>query len=483
MGFGVFGKTNRVKYWVGPCRVFVLASVAAYVEASPSTKFMARKPCFYLERPRPGKDCLILLRFVWSGRTVQISTSEFVQTEHWDSTTQRVTDKYCRLRPDYLEVNRILDKLDQFTRRTYNEYRRDHRLLELTPASMKGMIASQIYGADYIAQKQDSTVASYYRTYVNQREEAGNLSRQTEKSDRVAMQHFCRFSEIQAHPPRFKDVTLGLFERYRDHFWQQEEERADSTIYKYLRKLKQVCLHAAATGDHELGSDVRSVHLSSHLRLSAQAMDTLALYDEELVHLAAFEWPGHPSHLEVRDLFIAGCCTGLRVNRWPQISAANIIILKGQRMLSLFTQKGTRKKVVIPLRPMLERIGERYDWNLPKHSPVMINRYIKEVCQAAGMSDEVELARNVRGRSVLQRYRKYELITSHTARRSFATNAHAAGIHLDDIQAMTGHSDRKTLLHYIKEDAERRATRLKALPYYTDTNAPSTQKPKTSVSA
>ncbi len=424
-----------------------------------------------------------MLRFVWSGQRVQVSTSEYVQPEHWDGSSQRVLDKWCRRRPDYLEVNRILDQLDQFVRRTYNEYRRDHRLLELTPSVMKGMITAQIYGAEYISQKRTTTVAEYYRTYITQRERTGNLSRQTEKSDRVAMEHFCRFSESLPTAPKFEDVTLGLFERYRDFFWQQDEERTDSTIYKILRKLKQVCLHAAASGDHELGSDVRSVHLKSHLRLSAQAMDTLALYDEELEHLAAFDWPGHKSHLEVRDLFIAGCCTGLRVNRWPQISAANIIILKGQRMLSLFTQKGTRKKVVIPLRPMLERIGERYDWNLPQHSPVMINRYIKEVCQAAGMSDEVELARNVRGRSVLQRYRKYELITSHTARRSFATNAHAAGIHLDDIQAMTGHSDRKTLLHYIKEDAERRATRLKALPYYTDTNAPSTQKPKTSVSA
>ena len=443
---------------------------------------MAKKARFYLRHPRPEKDSLIMLRFSYRGQLVQCSTSEYVSPEHWDNKEQRVADKWCRRRSDYLEVNRILDDLDQFVRRTYNTYRRDHRLQDLSVDRFKELIRRRVFGAEYLTTELSSpqTVAEYYESYIKQREKAGNLSQQTEKSDRSAMEWFCRFDKSQSSPTRFEDVNLALFERYRDYFWNLPEERTDSTIYKLLRKFKQVCLHAAAAGNVELGSDVRSIRLKSHLRLSPQAMDTIALYDEELEHLAAFDWPGHESQMEARDLFIAGACTGLRVNRWPQINADNIIERDGQRMLSLFTQKGTRKKVVLPLHPMLERIGEQYNWKLPQHGPVMINRYIKEICEAAGMTQIIELARNVRGRSVVQRYQKFELISTHTARRSFATNAHAAGIHLDDIQAMTGHSDRKTLLHYIKEDAERRAARLKALPYYTDSNASSSQSsPKT----
>ena len=446
---------------------------------------MARKARFYLQRPRPKKETLILLRFSYNGQILQCSTAEHVLPEHWNTKDQRVQDKWCQRRSDYLEVNRVLDDLDQFVRRTYNTYRRDHRLQDLSPELFKELVKRRIFGNEYVVEIMDATptVADYYRTYIAQREKTGNLSRQTEKSDRSAMEWFCRFDETQPSPTKFEDINLGLFERYRDYFWNLPEERTDSTIYKLLRKFKQVCLHAAAAGNVELGSDVRSIRLKSHLRLSPQAMDTIALYDEELEHLAAFNWPGHEAQMEARDLFIAGACTGLRVNRWPQINADNLIERNGKRMLSLFTQKGTRKKVVLPLHPMLERIGERYDWQLPQHSPVMINRYIKEICEAAGMTQTIELARNVRGRSVVQTYRKYELISTHTARRSFATNAHAAGIHLDDIQAMTGHSDRKTLLHYIKEDAERRAARLKALPYYTDTNAKPSQTSSKTLSA
>ena len=115
---------------------------------------------------------------------------------------------------------------------------------------------------------------------------------------------------------------------------------------------------------------------------------------------------------------------------------------------------------------MLERVGKRYNWNLLKHSPTIIDRQFKEVCLAADIKETIEMAGNVRGHLVLQRFKKYEFITTHTARRSLATNAHAAGIHMDDIQSRAGQSDRKTLLHYIKEDVDRRAARRNALPYY-----------------
>ena len=446
--------------------MFVLASAPGYVWGESYTSpDMPHRVRYYLERPKPDVPALILLRFTYRGHTVQVSTQEYAHGKDWDRRSQRVKDGSVRRNPGYLEVNRVLDDLDQYTRLQYNIYRRDHRLADLTPDRLKGMLQAKIMGTEYMQSLHEPTVAEYYDSFLRERERIGNLSTATEASDRMARDWFQKFDAQRRRPTRFADVNLGLFEEYRDYFWSLGDARSDNTIHKRLRQFKQLCLHAAANG-YALGGDIRAVQLKSQLRLSAQAMDTIALYEEELEHLAAFDYDGTEIHRECRDLFIAGCCTGLRVNRWPQIDRSNLIERDGHRMLALFTQKGKRKRIVLPLSPMLERIGERYDWKLPKHSPVIINRYIKEVCRAAGMTDKIELARNVRGRSVVQTYAKYELITTHTARRSFATNAHAAGIHLDDIQAMTGHSDRKTLLHYIKEDAERRASRLKALPYY-----------------
>ena len=442
--------------------MFVLLCGPAYVAAEQIQTFkMPHRVRYYLERPKPDIPALIMLRFSYRSQTVQTSTQEYVLPAHWDRRSQRVLDGWVRRRPAYLEVNRVLDDLDQYTRLQYNIYRRDYRLAELTPEVLKGMLQAKIMGEEYVQALKEPTVAEYYNQFITERERTGNLTTATERSDSVARDWFVKFDQQRPRPTRFADVNLGLFEEYRDYFWNLGDGRSDNTVHKTLRKFKQLCLHAAAHG-YTLGADIHAVQLGSHLRLSSQAMDTIALYEEELEQLAQLNLPDHPTHMEVRDLFIAGCCTGLRVNRWPQIDRSNIIERQGGRMLRLFTQKGSRKKVVIPLSPMLEQVGERYDWKLPHHHRHTINRYIKEVCKAAGMTETIELARNVRGRSVLQRFKKYELITTHTARRSFATNAHAAGVHLDDIQAMTGHADRKTLLHYIKEDAERRAAQIAA---------------------
>ena len=50
-----------------------------------------------------------------------------------------------------------------------------------------------------------------------------------------------------------------------------------------------------------------------------------------------------------------------------------------------------------------------------------------------------------------------DLISSHTARRSFATNAYAAGIPLPSIMAVTGHSSEKNLRIYLKLSRQEKA--------------------------
>lgn len=50
-----------------------------------------------------------------------------------------------------------------------------------------------------------------------------------------------------------------------------------------------------------------------------------------------------------------------------------------------------------------------------------------------------------------------DLISTHTARRSFATNAYAAKVPISSIMAITGHSSEKTLRRYLKQQAEDKA--------------------------
>jgi integrase len=63
---------------------------------------------------------------------------------------------------------------------------------------------------------------------------------------------------------------------------------------------------------------------------------------------------------------------------------------------------------------------------------------------------EIEIRQQINGSATLVKIPKYQLISTHTARRSFATNQYKAGVPSITIMAITGHKTEKVFLNYIK---------------------------------
>ena len=59
-----------------------------------------------------------------------------------------------------------------------------------------------------------------------------------------------------------------------------------------------------------------------------------------------------------------------------------------------------------------------------------------------------------------KKYPKYELISSHTARRSFCTNAYKDNIPTLAIMAISGHKTEQAFLKYIKADSKEHAEKV-----------------------
>lgn len=451
-----------------------LAPVAAPV--GPATLYLSPqlkkkivvKARYELNRPIRTGEAGIILVLQFNKQRTRCMTGEYVLPDHWDKKRHRVADRYLDQFPDYLETNRVLDDLDQLLRRNYNQHRRALTLDQFTPDVIKSLVAERVRGVTPTSEAQ--TILAYYKRNLDERARSGNLSASTLNGERSTYRHFERFDAEQPRRFVFADASLSLFERFRDYLW-AAGVNADSSVHKNLRRFRQVLLHAEASGI-ETGGAIKSISLKSQLGLSSQAMDTIALNEDDLQTLADLPLLGRLHLRRARDLFLCGCYTGLRVNQWGEISKDNLIEQDGVKMLQLFTTKGRRRSITIPVHPVLLSIFEYHDYILPPVPPPhRLNKYLKELCRVAGFTDTVELARNVRGRSVLQTFERWELVTSHTARRSFATNAHAAGLPLDDIQALTGHADRKTLEHYIKEDGRHRAARLSRSGWFSDKNS------------
>ena len=108
--------------------------------------------------------------------------------------------------------------------------------------------------------------------------------------------------------------------------------------------------------------------------------------------------------------------------------------------------------MAIPCSTQLLEILKKYDFQMPHLEDQVINRYLKDLCKAAGIDDMVEIEETKGGTPKKVWKPKYDLVHTHTARRTGATLMYLSGMDVYDIMKITGHSSPVMLKKYIKAD-------------------------------
>ena len=193
-------------------------------------------------------------------------------------------------------------------------------------------------------------------------------------------------------------------------------------------------------------------------------IDNCYLDENELQALADLDLSDNPHLDRVRDQFLLLAWTGCRYSDLGKLTRKYIVNEDGDNCFKLEQQK-TGAKVVIPILPPIVPILEKYDYQPPRPiSNQRFNDYIKEVARMAGLDEEVAVSHTqqqkgefVPGR-VETRRAKWQAVTAHSARRSFATNMYKRGFPTLAIMAITGHKTEKSFLTYIKVSEAENAT-------------------------
>lgn len=336
------------------------------------------------------------------------------------------------------------------------------------------------------AEKAKITLVQFIDKYVTeiksgarQTEKGTNFSPNTVRSVKQALVQFQRFCKYKKTEYNFGDIDMQFYHDFTSYLKTEIKDRKGNvlkeaynvnTTGKCIRTLKNILSIAESEGLHS-----NSIWKDKKFKGTRIETDSIYLTREDLDKIMKADLSKYGvGHDQARDIFMVGVWTAQRVSDYNYISKEQIYthtkrwiedvpdpenpgktkaeIRTKEIMYISLIQKKTGAQVSIPVSSELKGILEKYDYSLPHLEDQVINRYLKDICKEAGLTESVEILETKGGTPVRNRYPKWDLVHTHTARRTGATLMYLSGMDLYDIMKITGHTTPVMLKKYIKAD-------------------------------
>ena len=373
---------------------------------------------------RKKSKTYILLSITYDGKRLQTSINEKIKEENWHKKKQRLKSSCA----DAFNVNSYLEKIENTAKDIYYKFKMDG--FSPTTKQLKEKIFEKINGVnttlnfysfveEFIKRsentKKPSTIKDYIYT-INDLKVFEKLNRRRIDWDTLDMQFY---DEYVAYQFNVKGNSHNLFG-------------------KRIKIIKTFLNDATNRGNN--------IHLMyKGFKVPEKESDNIYLTEDEIMKMYKLNLSDNVRLERVRDLFVVGCRTGLRHSDLVKIRKEDVS-KEGIKFKAEKTET-TLNTVIIE---ETQEILEKYNYELPKIKRTNLNKYIKEIGELAGIDEITYKDTYKSGKPVSIKMKKYKRISSHTARRSFATNMHKRGYPNYYIMQITGHKKESDFLNYIK---------------------------------
>lgn len=215
---------------------------------------------------------------------------------------------------------------------------------------------------------------------------------------------------------------------------------SNNTTGKYITSLKLMLREA-----RKIGAEVKTDF--EEYKVPSAPVDFVYLTSEELENLMMVDLSGDRELEHARNTFLFQCGSGLRYSdilglEWENIIGDNI---------ELVTQK-TRQFLKIPLNRFTREVLKR-NREMPKpvvaYANASQNRMLKKVSKTLGMTERKVITRYYGSKREDSMVSKWQLVCTHTARRTFIILALERGMRPEVVMKITGHKKLSTLQRYI----------------------------------
>ncbi len=402
---------------------------------------------FILKEPNSKEDTLIYLFYNFNKQRLKYSFGQKVNPKYWNFEKQRV--KETKSFPEHVEFNSMLNNVETAINNIYRKLVNDN--IVPTPQLLKENLNATLANKQTV--KNVVTLFEFIEELIkNSTKKAGTIIHY-KQTYRILKE----FSTSIKKTISFDDINLDFYESFLKYL--HNRGYAVNTISGYIKNIK-VFMNEAF--DRRLTNNIE--YKSKRFKKVSETTDKIYLNLNEIDKLYSLDLSNNKKLEKVRDLFIIGCYTGLRFSDLKQITPNNFI--NNGTQLKVKTEK-TGEFVVIPLHKTVKEIVQKYENSIPDVlSNQKMNEYIKEVAKLAELNERISISITKGGEKQSDVFEKWQLVTTHTARRSFATNMYLLDIPTISIMKITGHRTEKAFLLYIKITQEENANKLLNHPFF-----------------
>lgn len=268
------------------------------------------------------------------------------------------------------------------------------------------------------------------------------------KATRQTLYHFKTFKEFMGKlEPTFDDVDYNFYIKFLS--WLQKKGYKTNMQGLFIRSLKAVMNEAYKR-------ELHNNRAFQSFEKPTEQVTTVALTMAEVDMIYNAELSG--SLEKARDLFIIGCYTGMRFSDYSRLTAED-----AEKEFIVKIQQKTKNEVCVPIHPRVRTILRKWDGS-PNVSQQKVNLYIKTICAQLGINNMVEVNENGK----IERKPKWEMVSTHTARRTAATNLLLSGASIYEVQKFLGHTAVRQTETYLRITARETAKMIAKNKFFTE---------------
>ena len=392
----------------------------------------------------------------YNNQKVVIYDIEKIEPRYWNANSQKA--RANQRNPDGFDLNEILESRKQTFELIFNEYIKKHMYYP-DPTELKDLCLNALNKVVVDPIKPIQDLLTFFDLFIAESESGARLNHVNGKpmsSGTLTVYRTVRnvveeFTSKKGYDLKFDSLQLQFYDDFV-HYLKFTKHFSTNTLGKYIKTVKTVLREA-----NEKGLTENIQYRSKRFKVLTEASDKIYLDRAELQKMVDLDLSDNFRLERARDLFIVGCWTGLRFSDYKDISPKSI---SGDFLRIM--QIKTKIEVVIPIHADVRAIMSRYKDKTENSIPPTIsnpkmNEYIKEVSLQAGIDGITETRFTKAGKTTVKKAAKHQLVTTHTARRSFATNMYLMGVPSLTIMAITGHKTETSFMKYIKITPEEHA--------------------------